>query len=674
MKEAPAVVTGKSGHIRLAVVLPILWLPALLFPEAVTAAARLYPLAASPNPYFVLSHAGLLYLAAPAVAISACILFLSPGLLLSAAAGACDSAADWVVSALAIGIAGNSLLAGLLQAILGRPLRGQAFGIAIACGSVLCIAWLLWKSRRPGLRLPWADSRSRAMLFSMLATAWLLLAALTPKFYWENFNGDGIHAFESARLLLAQPLPFWPPSSGEIAGFPGFTSMLFAFPTSWFIRLFGEIEVAARLPILLYLAALFGGLASVIEFGGGRRLGIAEHVLLWLGLAVYVVVMAFSATYEPYSADLALPVTQDTLLMVCFLGFALAFLKGRIAWMAGFTALTWVSLPNGPLLLGLWLAGVLLLFRPRPWKQAGLAACAMAGCAALGGLLPAILAGLGMPGPGSEYAGEGLLERLINVQWGDWRRFLFAIVPGGVLPALSLLAWRRQDAVARVLTFVTAGAFGLFYIQAWVALHHFVPAMILPLAVFWRGHPPLDPRRRVGLLAATAAAGVAALWISLPRSARPFQEGRLVGAAIEDRTTGYDLSDPQAFHSTILLREILPVGWDPAVPEHSFGGSSLVWNYYAHHRDAQGIGDYLVQPLPEAAPPGARLLASTSETALYVRSETALRTHRALRPPAPAGSRIYWIPKWMLFHGPAPPGGGVRIGNLRDWLKARMTK
>ncbi|MBI3472982.1 MAG: hypothetical protein HY013_16620, partial [Candidatus Solibacter usitatus] len=60
--------------------------------------------------------------------------------------------------------------------------------------------------------------------------------------------------------------------------------------------------------------------------------------------------------------------------------------------------------------------------------------------------------------------------------------------------------------------------------------------------------------------------------------------------------------------------------------------------------------------------------------ALYVRSETALRTHRALRPPAPAGSRIYWIPKWMLFHGPAPPGGGVRIGNLRDWLKARMTK
>ena len=91
---------------------------------------------------------------------------------------------------------------------------------------------------------PLSQAYTRTTILMMVLVPMVLLIALTPKFFWENFNGDGVHAFESARLLLVQPLPFWPASAGEIASFPGITSMLFTFPTSWFIRLFGEFEAS----------------------------------------------------------------------------------------------------------------------------------------------------------------------------------------------------------------------------------------------------------------------------------------------------------------------------------------------------------------------------------------------------------------------------------------------
>ena len=41
----------------------------------------------------------------------------------------------------------------------------------------------------------------------VLLIPYAALCLLAPKFYWDSFNGDGAHAFESARLLLGQPVP-----------------------------------------------------------------------------------------------------------------------------------------------------------------------------------------------------------------------------------------------------------------------------------------------------------------------------------------------------------------------------------------------------------------------------------------------------------------------------------
>ena len=191
--------------------------------------------------------------------------------------------------------------------------------------------------------------------------------------------------------------------------------------------------------------------------------------------------MAFSATYNPYSADIALPTTQNTLLMVCFLGFILYFLKQEHKWMLLFIALTFFGLPNGVLLIGLWLLSVILLWRPLPRRQLVLTAAALLGCIVMSSIAPYILTVLHLPAPGREYGMVGLLRQFAFLQWADWRRIAYLVVPSGIIPATALLAWRWQDWVARTLTVVTITYWGFFYVQAHISLHHFVPIMLLPL-------------------------------------------------------------------------------------------------------------------------------------------------------------------------------------------------
>ena len=103
----------------------------------------------------------------------------------------------------------------------------------------------------------------------------------------------------------------------------------------------------------------------------------------------------------------------------------------------------------------------------------------------ISGLLPTVLARLHLPVPGNEYSFRGLLTRLNSVQWGDWKRLLLLIVPCGILPAAILPFWRRQDQVGKSLTLVTMAYFGMFFIQAYISIHHFAPIMVLPIVVFW---------------------------------------------------------------------------------------------------------------------------------------------------------------------------------------------
>ena len=241
--------------LRLGAVTILAWLPALIGHPVVGRVASLAALAESPHPYFVPQHTALLYVWTPLVVASACILFMSPGLFLALALGAGQTVGRWVLSGLALSLVVLTPVVALAGMALGDSLRGRAFAVLVAACALGCLAVLAWRQRRgAALAWPFAEPHAAATALSMVAVPVLVLVTLLPKFFWENFNGDGAHAFETTRLLLFQPLPFWDSQAGAIASFPGMTSMLFAFPAAWFVRLFGEVEVSARLPYLLVLA------------------------------------------------------------------------------------------------------------------------------------------------------------------------------------------------------------------------------------------------------------------------------------------------------------------------------------------------------------------------------------------------------------------------------------
>jgi hypothetical protein len=615
-------------------------------------AVDLRSLADRANPYFVPDHAALLYGAVPVVAVSACVLVLAPGLFLSLAMGRGSSAGEWLVSSLTLGIVGVSAAVALVQSISAAPVTGNGFVAVVAACACAAFAVALVRVRR-GARLPWpADSPAAVFTLAIMLLAPLALCVvLLPKFLWENFNGDGAHAFESGRLLLRSALPFWPREAGSVAQFPGLTSMLFAYPTSWFIRLFGPLEVSARLPLLLYLPPLAGALLAIAGHRQPATVAASKlgAVLVWVSLSAYTVTMSFSATYNPYAADIALPATQDTLLIVCHLGFVLAFLKNEPWWMALFGVLTYASLPNGLILMGFWVVAVAVVTRPVPWDRLAAAAATLAGCVALSAVLPSLLAAAGLPRPGGEYGLVGLLRYFAFLQFTDWTRLAFLVVPAGILPALSLAIWPKQDAVARALTVVTVAYFAFFFVQANVSLHHFVPAMVLPVAVYWRMliGAPRTPR---AIHVVALLLGVVSVLVSWPSASAIDRSGREVGSALVERVGDYDRSDPQVFRHLKLLSALFPPDWHPSVPA-TYGGSPLVWNYYARHGSGRPASDanYVLQSSTDAPPPGMRRVAEADGAALFVGSDARWQIHRALRPPSPAGSSVYYVPRGVLF-------------------------
>jgi hypothetical protein len=559
-----------------------------------------------------------------------------------------------------------SAAAAIVQGAMGTSLRGPAFA-STAMGT-MALAGLFAAARSlSGRRIAWPDfdRRARWTIVSMLAFPFLLVAALTPKIYWEAFNGDGAHAFEATRLLLVQNVPFFPSDAGDISGFPGLTSMLFAFPASWFVRLFGELEASVRLPFFLYLPVLFAAVVAVIEAGRREVLQVPERLTVWLGITTYAVALAFSATYNPYSADIALPATQDTLLMACFLGFVLAFIRNERGWMLLFAWLTYVSLPSGLLLMGFWVAAAFVTARVDYRREIARATLAILVCVVGGVLVSNLLPALGASPPGSEYGAAGFLRYFAFLQFTDVRRLLYVAIPAGILPVAALALWKRQDPPARVVSLVTAGYFLLFYVQAHVSLHHFVPAMLLPIVVLWRIVPGHGRERRVWLGAATVA-GLFGLALSLPPNARVDTSAREVGASIEDRTGGYEHSAPGQFAASELLAELFPVDWDPSVPERAYGGSPVAWNYYARHEARQeparplASTNYVLLPSDSPPPPEARLVASRPNAALYVLSDEVWKAHLALRPPSPAGSRWLAVPRSTLFRS-VPAGDGPMV-------------
>jgi len=483
------------------------------FREVIPQISALYPQALPEQPYFVPAHAGLLYLAMPLAVLAALALLLAPGIFLVLAGGRCERLGDLMLKGFGGAFLVHLLASSTVKGLSGTPLTSGTFlAIALATGALAwgVLAIRVWR----GTVLPWplAEPTDRRRLSWLLAIPALTVVLLLPVIFWQDLNEDGFEALEIGRSLATHLLPRFP-FQPEFMGL-GNGMITMAYPVHWFLMLFGPVEAAARLPLALYLPVLFAGLVALIEWRSPRRLRPVEEAVLVLGLAVYVVTMGYSASYDSYFADIAAPTTFDTLTVLCMVGAAYFLWTGQRAWFLLFAVLGYLARPTGLLFLALLGLGVAVSTRENLRSRLVQVGAAIGLCLVLFVAYEKVYVPWASAGAGVGYPTGSILARLQYLRLDDASRLVYAIVPAGILPALSLFGFRWHDPVGRSLAVVSVVYFLFFYVQAFIALHHFVPVMILPLVVFWR----LVLRRQVSWwpVGTAAVSAALALWASLP--------------------------------------------------------------------------------------------------------------------------------------------------------------
>ncbi|SPH18090.1 hypothetical protein DEA8626_01620 [Defluviimonas aquaemixtae] len=623
-----------------------------------------WDLGLGPTPYWLPGHALQLYLVTPAVAFATSLLLLGPGLILSAVFGREKGAAAWLVSGLAISLLVHIAVTTAFEFATGITAKGTGYLMLVAAMNIGCLAVA-------GVRLS-AGARSRLALEGqggdLIAGAilfWLCLVLFAPKFYWENFSGDGSGSLQFARLYIAELWPFWTPEAGPIRNAPGLTMVLFVIPESWFVRLWGEWEFSVRAPLLMYLALLYPVLAQLIRTGRNHAvIAISDATLIVGALLLYVLANVYSGGYHIYFGDSPMPAARETLSLICFLGYALFFIEDRRWLMLATGVMTHLVIPTGGLWLLMWPAAVFLTFRPIPWARLIVAAGIVGVAGFISVILPKIIVGVGLPFPGDEFGADNIVTRLRFVTFADWGRFAFWAVPAGILPALFLLTWPKQDRIARALTLAALGYFLFFYFQAYrVLLHHFIPAMIPPLVIMYRSE--LWTRHQPALRIAAAVLIFVSVWLSWPRQMKMHGFERVIGQHVVtegpifesaergdgDRFRGFDEKALDIAH--ILLGNLFKTTYGEDDPKERFFGAPLVWWYYSEFPKPEGqVINYVLKPLDEATELDGTLFDQKDGYGLFIRDMGLYEDHAGTKLPVDTGAAIYVTPRTVIFgHG-----------------------
>ena len=619
----------------------------------------LWDLGQSANPYLVPSEALGLYVVTPLSALALSLFCLAPGLMVAAVFGRTKGLALWLLAGFGVALALMAALAMVGDRVNGATLTGAGFLIAVAVLNLVALLLLSVRlAQGAGLRLDLAGQGGDA--WAALLLFWAVLVLLSPKFYWENFSGDGSGSLQFARNFIHTHWPFWQPEAGVIQQAPGLTSFLFVLPESWFVRVWGEWEFSVRAPLLMGLALLYPVLTALIRWGRpGVVIGTVGHGLLMAALGLYAFANIYSGGYHAWFGDSPMPAARETLAMVCFMGYILAFLEDRRALMIAAGVMAHLSIPTGGLWLLLWPFAVALVWRPWPRERLVWAGVTLAVAAAISILGPVLVKLAGLPIPGDEFSAEGVIQRLRFVSFTDWNRFAFLALPAGILPALSLLFWRAQDRVARALTLLTVAFFLFFYLQGYrVLLHHFIPAMIPPLVVLWRQ----DWMERTAGRAVAAVLLALSLWLVWPRDMGMHGHDRDFAAFIQtegpryasaapadgERFRGFDPKALDTFHE--LFGQLLPIGYGETEPGERFFGAPLVWWFYSEYPKADGqVINYVLKPLEDATPADGTLFASHDGYGLYIRDMALFEAQRNQRLLIDTGAPILATSRPVIF-------------------------
>lgn len=624
------------------------WIVVLLLRSSVAGLATMYPEALPPHPYFLPDQFLTIGVLSPLAVAAMVLVLIAPGALLVLAAGRVHGIADLAIK----GFGTSYLLRWLLHAgIILVGLRWSA-GLFIGTEIVLCIAaWSALMLRRaqfpePFQRLAAGVERRRAIV--ALALPALLVVVLAPMVFWQDITADGLEALTSGLSLNDHVLPRFPNSIGLMGLGIGMAAM--AYPTHWFVTLIGPLEAAARLPAALYLPLLYLVLTALIEEKAPRALRRVEELAVVGVLAAFVATLGFNGSYEPYAADLSAPAAFESLTVLAMASAMISLWRGQTGWFVGFTLLTYFARPTGFLFLLLMALGSVAL-KPadrRAWlRRIGIG---MLACIGLYLLYEKVFIGIAGEGRG-RYMTESILQRLQYLRFLDLRRLLFVVVPTGVLPALALFALPKQDRLARSLAIFCLLYFVFFFVQAFVALHHFAPLMLLPVAVFWR----IVLRERVRRWPAAAALAGAALGVALaiPPGYDVFRAPRPIG-----RTTAFSAGDilgtydqyREARDAFGIVSALFPgevESDDPAV-ELTLAPDPIV--YYAHrYRPEPGTAQYVFQATGSPAPIGTVEVAEADGMSVFVRDTLLWQEVRRSPPSTDFRSALYALPRETLF-------------------------
>lgn len=602
--------------------------------------------------YFSWIDPGLLYILMPVAVLGALILFMSPGLVGVLALGRGSDLWSWLLEGFVVSLVSISLATTVVQTALRRPLVGAPFIVLVLL--LTAVAGILLYMRTARSRpTPWplANRRARLILASLVGVPLVFLVALTPKFFWESFNGDGTHAFLAARLLLFNPLPFFSPEAGVIAQWPGINGLTVPYVPSWFVRLFGQTEAGVRLPLVLFIPILFAGIAALAEAGRKTELTSRALALMWASIISFTLVMSYSATYDPYAADIAMPANHDFLVMIFCFGAMAAFVNRDTPWLVLWTLLALMTSPGSLPIFGLLLAAWFVSARPLPWRTGIGYGLGLLGCLVILSVVPVVLGALGVQMVGSEHSPVALfLSKFEYLAVLDFERFLWVAVPCGIYPVVGLFGWRGWDTITRALILLTLALFAMYYIIAVLSLHYFVAAMLIPLVVFWRKYGA----RRMGRipLAACWAGAAAAIWLALPSGTGIYVAGRTIGESIDvSAVEGFATMNPKALRMTRELKELFPIGARPDVPSEAYGGSPLTWMYYASQESAAGTPkNYALVPPGTEPPAGATEVINNDIAAIYVYDLDKWESDRTLQPENSRGKEIYAVSRDVLFY------------------------
>jgi hypothetical protein len=644
----------------------------LAFRGIIPKVANLYPSALPQSPYFVPSEALLLYLAMPLVVLAAFTFLLAPGLLAVFALGGASRIDALMLrsfmSAMILHIAVSSPVKILL---MGGLSVSRFLTLQCTLIGVLFLLVMLRVHRGGAIAWPLNNREGWRRLLWILVISVLVCVAFLPAIFWQDMNGDGIEALYLGRSLSEHLTPRGPSNNGLMGFGAGLISS--SLPIYWLVALFGPVEAAARLPLALYLPLLFCGVTALAELGSKRALTWYEEAAVVLALAGYTVAMAYNGSFNPYFADIAAPTVSDTFLIVVVLGAILSLWSARQTEFVLFCLLAAFARPTGLLIMIFLGIACSLLARTRRRELVSRVAVAVGLCSVVWltyeNLYLAYLSG----GEAIAFQATSLLSRLQYLQFFDFPRLLWVSAPTGLLPAATtvfILFAPRDDALSRALAAVSAAYFMFFYIQAFVALHHFIPVMILPLVVFWRFMVARPARPAV--VAIVALITFACVAASMPRHLQIHRTPRLVAATLDYRIGDFfhgSYSESQKAHrNSAVVRDLFPAYPSPKRnPADSWVAPPLALVYYASRFDdpTRNI-NYVIQLQSTPAPEGFSKVASRRGADAYVRDIAEWRRDRHRTHRTDYHSPLYKIESSTLLRNL-----GIREGkfdvNLGTW-------